>query len=394
MDKKNKKNLRIGIVLHSYPGVSESFFFEKLRCLQELQFKVLLFIDDGKKSQKFNSVIGFSWAGGIKNKIIELFKSCFRLVKNPLKSIYLYKYNYDSGYHFRENIVSLIRSSHILSYKLDWLHFGFATNAIGRENLATTIGSKMSASIRGYDIAIYPKTNIRCYDLLWERLDQLHYISDDLLSIAKSEGFNNGRKFKIPPSIDIKKFYGQVRKTISKPLKIVTNARIHWKKGYDYLFQALSILKIKNIPFEYTIIGYGEDYERLVYAAHQMNIFTQIKFEKELSSHEIVNVLSKNDIFILYSIQEGFSNAVLEAQAMGLLCIVSDAEGLNENVINGKTGWVIPKLEPELLAMTIIKVAKSSDNKIKEISSNAIEHVRCDHNLSILKDGYEKFFYV
>ena len=43
----------------------------------------------------------------------------------------------------------------------------------------------MSTSIRGYDIAIYPKLNLGCYTLLWKKLDKLHYISDDLLNIAK-----------------------------------------------------------------------------------------------------------------------------------------------------------------------------------------------------------------
>ncbi|MBK7870836.1 MAG: glycosyltransferase family 4 protein [Saprospiraceae bacterium] len=51
----------------------------------------------------------------------------------------------------------------------------------------------------------------------------------------------------------------------------------------------------------------------------------------------------KADIYLQYSIQEGFCNAVLEAQAMGLLCIVSDAEGLPENILHGQTGWVVPK---------------------------------------------------
>ena len=56
--------------------------------------------------------------------------------------------------------MSILRSSHIIRYDLDWLHFGFATCALGRENLASLIGAKMSTSIRGYDIAIYPKINV------------------------------------------------------------------------------------------------------------------------------------------------------------------------------------------------------------------------------------------
>ena len=58
---------------------------------------------------------------------------------------------------------------------------------------------------------------------------------------------------------------------------------------------------------------------------------------------DIVKFYKKADIYIQYSIEEGFCNAVLEAQSMGVLTIVSDASGLIENVVDGKTGWVVPK---------------------------------------------------
>ena len=61
------------------------------------------------------------------------------------------------------------------------------------------------------------------------------------------------------------------------------------------------------------------------------------------------------DIYIQPSIQEGFCNSVLEAQAMGLLVIVSDAEGLHENVINNVTGWVVKKRNPILLSEKLRK---------------------------------------
>ena len=46
---------------------------------------------------------------------------------------------------------------------------------------------------------------------------------------------------------------------------------------------------------------------------------------------------------------------VLEAQVMGLLSIVSDANGLPENIIHNYTGWVVPKMAPKLLANCIKK---------------------------------------
>lgn len=54
--------------------------------------------------------------------------------------------------------------------------------------------------------------------------------------------------------------------------------------------------------------------------------------------------------------QEGYCNAVVEAQLFGRPCIVSDAEGLPENVIHGVTGWVVPANHPERLHEKITEV--------------------------------------
>ena len=67
---------------------------------------------------------------------------------------------------------------------------------------------------------------------------------------------------------------------------------------------------------------------------------------------------------IQYSIEEGFCNAVLEAQSMGVLTIVSNASGLMENIIDGKTGWVVPKRKPNLLAKKIKQITSMKEEKL------------------------------
>lgn len=73
---------------------------------------------------------------------------------------------------------------------------------------------------------------------------------------------------------------------------------------------------------------------------------------------DIAKHLVTSDIYIQYSVQEGFCNAVLEAQATGMLCVVSDAEGLAENVLHEITGWVVPKKGTRVIGktQTIIKL--------------------------------------
>jgi glycosyltransferase involved in cell wall biosynthesis len=48
------------------------------------------------------------------------------------------------------------------------------------------------------------------------------------------------------------------------------------------------------------------------------------------------------DLFVLTSNTEGLPNAVMEAMAAGLPCVVTDAGGSREVVHNGETGFVVP----------------------------------------------------
>ena len=84
--------------------------------------------------------------------------------------------------------------------------------------------------------------------------------------------------------------------------------------------------------------------EKLKYLVYELGLVNEVVSQGKLVRAKIINYFENSDIYIQYSLQEGFCNAVLEAQAMGVLPIVSNAEGLSENVINCQTGWdIIPK---------------------------------------------------
>lgn len=384
----------IGIVLSSPPGYSETFFRNKIRFLEEKGIKVIVFVDKITNIKaNYDLVEGFSWNGNWLQKTIKLIQAFLRLLLSPARAVKLYNLNRKSGFAKRENVLSLLSSAHILRFKLGWIHFGFATTALKRENIAKVMNTKMAVSIRGYDIATYPLRHPNCYQLLWQRLNKLHYISDDLFLLAQKQGFNlKTPNQKITPAIDTTLFQGRERFSFSNPLRIVTIARLNWKKGLEYTLESLSILNQKAIDFEYTVIGEGEDYERLIFASYQLGIKEKIHFVGKKKPEEIKQFLSNSDIYLQYSIQEGFCNSVLEAQSMGLLCIVSNAEGLPENVSHEQTGWVVPKRNPVVLAEQILKVMKLPPSKKAEISQAAMKRVKEQFNLEKQKQQFIKLY--
>ena len=179
--------MKIGLVLSDTPAFSESFFRNKIKFLQEDGFEVTLFVN--KISRKFDLCDFYSFntsSNSIVHKLYSKARAVFRVILAFRRSLRLYKQNKTDGFSLNQNLQSLFISSHIINHKLDWIHFGFATMALNRENLARTMGAKLAVSVRGYDITVYPVKNINCYSLLWKRIDKLHFISDFLLQIIFS----------------------------------------------------------------------------------------------------------------------------------------------------------------------------------------------------------------
>jgi colanic acid/amylovoran biosynthesis glycosyltransferase len=197
----------------------------------------------------------------------------------------------------------------------------------------------------------------------------------------------------ITPAISVNNTTSEY-KTKNTKLKIITIGRLNWIKGISIAITAMGKLKNNNIPFEYHIIGGGtqEEFEYNKFMAHKLELINEIKFHGELSHEESLSLLSTADLYIQPSINEGFCNAVLEAQAMGILPIVSDAGGLPENVINNETGFVIEKLKPELLAQKIEDVIHLSKDIKLNMQKKAIDRIRNNFSLEKQQKEFVNFY--
>jgi colanic acid/amylovoran biosynthesis glycosyltransferase len=66
------------------------------------------------------------------------------------------------------------------------------------------------------------------------------------------------------------------------------------------------------------------------------------------------------DVFLHPSISEGFGVVVLEAQSMALPVVCTDADGLKENVVDGVTGFVVLRRNPQALAEKLKTLMRDS----------------------------------
>lgn len=393
-----QRYMKIGLVLPASPGYSETFFRSKIKGLKANGVEVVLFVNsstivaDLPCSVKAQLPVYQSGLLNTISVILTFVKALFSYPKVVSKFIPTER---RTGKSWQKVLESLYINHHILSEKqLDWLHFGFATMAVGREQVAQAIGAKMAVSFRGYDVSRFPLKNNLVYNSAWQGINKVHTISHALFEQGIKLGLPRSISYqKITPAIDVSQFFSKLYpKSLVQPIQFLTVARLHWVKGLEYTLQALFLLKVQGIDFRYTIIGEGEEYERLAFAAHQLGIREQVHFAGKVPHNQIKAYYEQADIYLQYSIQEGFCNAVLEAQAMGLLCIVSDAEGLPENVLHGQSGWVVPKRHPQLLAEQINQVLQMDEQKLNAIRRFAVQRVQEEFNLEKQQREFLEFY--
>ncbi|WP_394758866.1 glycosyltransferase family 4 protein [Flavobacterium sp.] len=378
--------MKIGLILPSVPGYSETFFRNKIKGLMDSGFEVTLFVVDNRSNEKMPCTIIPFPNYYIHNKIVVFWHSLVQIISNSKTAIRLYNLGKKDGLSTKKSVRMVFLNSHFLNQKLDWLHFTFGTLAEGRENVAKAIGAKMAVSFRGFDHYVYPQKNKNCYKLLFSKKVQYHVLSEGMKKDLMANGIHPKSISKIAPAIDTSLFFSTVQNNDN--LNILTVARLHWIKGITATLEALAILKKKEIRFQYTIIGSGAEKEKLQFAVHQLGLTNEVIFAGKRNPDEVKSELQKANLYIQYSHQEGFCNAVLEAQAMGKICIVSDAVGLTENVINNVTGFVVPKRNPLSLATKIRTVNELSSKEKEMISEAAINRVKSQFNI---EDQVTKF---
>lgn len=390
--------MKIGIVLPQTPGYSETFFRSKMAGLVAMGHQVYLFAANHSRVKIEGVTIVEPY---FKNRIYALqtlvdalsalLVAVFLI---PRRSVRFLRCERESNSSWWMALQNLFINLHILRYPLDWIHYGFATMALRRENVGCAIQAKQAVSFRGFDISIYPLKHPGCYNLLWQTVDRVHTISNDLLQLACAQGLSVEKEvFRIPPAIDVEAFYFNGRTGQLPPkVRILSVGRLHWKKGYEYALAAFSLLKAQGVDFEAAIVGDGDSYERLAFSIYQRGLSRQVALVGRKSHAEVAQMMKHFDIYIQPSVQEGFCNSVLEAQCSGLLCVVTNAEGLAENILHGQTGLVVPMRNPEALKEAVVQMMGMGDDLRLEMVVHAQKRVIQEFNLGNQRVQFHQFY--
>ncbi|MBT9164248.1 MAG: N-acetyl-alpha-D-glucosaminyl L-malate synthase [candidate division WS2 bacterium] len=145
-------------------------------------------------------------------------------------------------------------------------------------------------------------------------------------------------------------------KTVSIPV-IGTVGRLVKVKGHVYLVEAIPAVMKKYGPVEVRFIGDGPSKEYLVSVARKLNIQEQVVFTGRVK--DVYKEISQFTIGVFPSLMEGMGLAVIETMAMGIPIIASRVGGIEEVVAHEKTGLLVERKNPAVLADSIINLLEN-----------------------------------
>jgi glycosyltransferase involved in cell wall biosynthesis len=139
---------------------------------------------------------------------------------------------------------------------------------------------------------------------------------------------------------------------LDRDIPVVTFVgRLTRDKGVDTVMAASELLSARGVRHQLLVVGGQDEPDSARYVEALGRCRAPVLMTGALD--DIRPCLAATDVHVLASHREGFPNVVLEAAAMAVPSVVTDATGCVDSVIHGHTGLVVPVGDARALSAAI-----------------------------------------
>lgn len=195
---------------------------------------------------------------------------------------------------------------------------------------------------------------------------------------TKNIGVKSEKITVIPNGIDVD-FYDKIPREINfrrslditdDEIAIICVANLHINKGHKYLLEAFEQLysspcfqggELKK-GLKLLLVGNGEEKEDLLKQIESYQSRNNILFLGK--RNDVPRLLKISDIFVLPTLFEGMSNAIMEAMASGLPIIASNIPENRELIENSKDGFLVKVRNSDEIRNSLRNIIESHESRI------------------------------
>ncbi len=155
---------------------------------------------------------------------------------------------------------------------------------------------------------------------------------------------------------------------ISRPFCILSTSRLVPWKGVDYTLRAFAEFSTRaQKSCELHVVGDGPERSALTSLAADLGISKQVFFHGDRPPAFVHAQMQRCDVFVQHSLDgdngwvEGFGVSISEAAATGLPVIVTNCGGIPDQVVDGRTGLILPQRDVRAMANAMRQLARDPE---------------------------------
>jgi len=277
-------------------------------------------------------------------------------------------------------------------YKPDILHAHYASSYGFIGALANF--HPYYVSVWGRDIYQFPRQGKVNRAIVNYTLKKADVICSTSHVMGKETNLYTDKPIYITPfGVDLTKFKPLAEQKTAEGFTIGTVKALSDKYGIADLIKAFAKIHPTYPNFQLLIVGDGPqraEYEALVKTLGLDGVTT---FTGRVPNNEVPNYINQMNLFAVPSTEdsESFGVAAVESMACGVPVVVSNVGGLPEVVLEGKTGYVVEKENPDQLADAFLKLIENPKT-LHEMGLAGIEHVKANYNWIDNANGMLKLY--
>ena len=223
----------------------------------------------------------------------------------------------------------------------------------------------------------------------YSQTDEIKVPSTNYIDLLTERGLSRKKMSLFKRGLDNSIFYPRDMETNSiisaynidpNDFNLLFVGRISYDKNLKFLLQVFLQVKQKIKNTKLYIVGEGPSLSELQkqYENHQEIVFTG-----KISNDKLPEFYSVFDLFVFPSVTETFGMVILEAQACGLYCLVSDKGGPKEIVIDNETGSILPTHSKDIWVKKILELYEikfKNTDSFKNMREKATDNILEKYN--------------